>query len=223
MRGSLEFPQPEKGLDMARLFAHLRQQWLGALALLLLLTGGTAYALDGSNTVFTDDIVNGDVRTADLANDGVTGAKLADGAVGSQQIADGSVADSDLAGASFVHAQTVRLQDNPGGIGDSEVLFRIGRVSQSAFCSAESGGALRGGIEIGVNQAGATLVSGDFDVDLIPFDVQFINTAFSDAGAVATQTPFAILDRAAVSASGVAATRVDPATGRCFITVHAVG
>lgn len=208
---------------MAKLFAHLRQQWLGALALLLLLTGGTAYALDGSNTVFTDDIVNGDVRTADLANAGVTRAKIADGAVDSAKIADGSVADADFAGASFVHAQTVRLHDNPGGAADSATLFRIGRVSQSAFCSAESGGALRGGVEVGVNQAGATLVAGDFDVDLVPFDVQFINTAFSDNGAVATQTPFSILDRAAISANGIAATRVDPATGRCIITIHAVG
>ncbi len=198
---------------MAKLFAHLRQQWLGALALLLLLTGGTAYALDGSNTVFTDDIVNGEVGTADLANAGVTGAK----------IADNSVADADLAGASFVHAQTVRLHDNPGGSADSAALFRIGRVNESAFCSAESGGALRGGVEVGVNQVGATLVAGDFDVDLVPFDVQFINTAFSDNGAVATQTPFSILDRAATSANGIAATRVDPATGRCIITIHAVG
>jgi hypothetical protein len=32
----------------------------------LVLTGGTAYALDGSNTVFGDDIVDGQVRTADI-------------------------------------------------------------------------------------------------------------------------------------------------------------
>src|SRR4029079_4769259 len=113
---------------MARLFAHLRQQWLGALAVLLLLTGGTAYALDGSNTVFTDDIVNGEVRTADLATAGVTGAK----------IADNSVADADLAGASFVHGQTVRLQDNPGGSADSAALFRIGGLSESDLFSCES-------------------------------------------------------------------------------------
>ena len=31
-----------------------------------MLTGGTAYALDGSNTVFTDDLVNGDVKVADI-------------------------------------------------------------------------------------------------------------------------------------------------------------
>jgi hypothetical protein len=209
---------------IARLFAHLRQQWFGALALLLVLTGGTAYALDGTNTVFTDDIVNGDVRSADIANGAVLRAKLGDEAVDSAKIADGSVADADLAGASFVHSQTVRLQDTTaGGQADGATLFRIGRVSQFAFCSAETNGLLRGGIEVGVNQAGATLVVGDFDVDLVPFDVQFTTTASSDTDPLANQTPFAILDRTAISASGIAATRVDPATGRCIITVHAVG
>jgi hypothetical protein len=37
--------------------------------LLVVLSGGTAYALDGKNTVFTDDIVNGEVRSVDVAND----------------------------------------------------------------------------------------------------------------------------------------------------------
>lgn len=37
--------------------------------LVLMLSSGTAYALDGKNTVFTDDIVNGEVRSADVAND----------------------------------------------------------------------------------------------------------------------------------------------------------
>jgi len=39
------------------------------ICLLLILSGGTAYALDGKNTVFTDDIVNGEVHSADVAND----------------------------------------------------------------------------------------------------------------------------------------------------------
>jgi hypothetical protein len=47
--------------------AHLRGQWVGALALFLVLTTGSAYALAGHNTVFSDDIVNREVNTADLA------------------------------------------------------------------------------------------------------------------------------------------------------------
>jgi hypothetical protein len=39
------------------------------ISLLLIMSGGTAYALGGSNTVFSDDIVDGQVRSADIAND----------------------------------------------------------------------------------------------------------------------------------------------------------
>ena len=38
------------------------------ICLLLILSGGTAYALDGKNTVFTDDIVNGEVHSADIGD-----------------------------------------------------------------------------------------------------------------------------------------------------------
>jgi hypothetical protein len=64
---------------------------VSSIALFLVLTGGAAYALDGSNTVFSDDIVNGEVTNNDLAAN----------AVGSGKINDGSVKNADLgAGAS---------------------------------------------------------------------------------------------------------------------------
>lgn len=62
---------------LRRLGTHVRNQWMGALALFLVLTGGTAYALDGTNTVFSDDIVNGEVKTADLAANAVNSTKVA--------------------------------------------------------------------------------------------------------------------------------------------------
>ena len=46
---------------------------VGALALFVVLTGGTAYA---ANTVFSSDIVNGEVKTADLANNAVRTGKV---------------------------------------------------------------------------------------------------------------------------------------------------
>jgi hypothetical protein len=42
---------------------------ISSLALFLVLTGGTAIALSGTNTVFSDDIVNGAVKGADVAED----------------------------------------------------------------------------------------------------------------------------------------------------------
>ena len=58
---------------LARLLANLRGHWMGALALFLVLTGGVAYA---ATTVFSEDIVDGEVRAADvysLAGRGIDG------------------------------------------------------------------------------------------------------------------------------------------------------
>ena len=47
---------------LVRILGHLRAQWAGVLALFLVLTGGVAYA---ANTVFSTDIVDGEVKTAE--------------------------------------------------------------------------------------------------------------------------------------------------------------
>jgi hypothetical protein len=73
---------------------------VASLALFLALTGGTALALSGSNTVFSDDIVDGQVKKPDLA----------DGSVGSKQLTDGSVAGVDLSPrAGRIHSGRVVL------------------------------------------------------------------------------------------------------------------
>lgn len=83
---------------MRAIASHVRANLIAYLALFLALTGGTAYALDGSNTVFSDDIVNGQVKTADIANAGVGAGDLAGNSVGSGKIVDGSVHIADLSG-----------------------------------------------------------------------------------------------------------------------------
>ena len=80
---------------------HVRNNVVGYVALFIALSGGTAYALDGSNTVFSDDIVNQEVKTedirdanvmtADIRHDAVTTVKIADGAVSTGKLADGAV------------------------------------------------------------------------------------------------------------------------------------
>jgi hypothetical protein len=79
-----------------RIRKAIRQQWAGLLALFLVLTGGSAYALDGSNTVFTDDIVNEVVRSVDIGPEAVTAGDIAPGAVGTLRIADESVRSMDV-------------------------------------------------------------------------------------------------------------------------------
>src|SRR5262245_13160888 len=114
-----------------KLLAHLRQQWIGVIALLVVLTGGTAYALDGSNTVFTDDIVNGDVKVADIgqgavatdeiANNQVKASDIGDGEVKAAEIANGQVTADDLAANSVRADEVADGQVRTQEIGNGQV------------------------------------------------------------------------------------------------------
>ena len=53
----------------------------GACVLVLLLTAGAAQSLSGSNTVASDDIINGQVYGADIHDRAVTSAKIGNGEV----------------------------------------------------------------------------------------------------------------------------------------------
>src|ERR687887_1655273 len=93
-------------LDMStRIRNHLQSNVVGYIALFLVLTGGTAYALDGSNTVFSDDIVNGEVKTPDLGTDAVTTGKILNGAVGTGDLANDAVQSNKIGNGQ------VRVQD----------------------------------------------------------------------------------------------------------------
>jgi hypothetical protein len=70
---------------------------ISTLCLFLLLGGGTAVALDGSNTVFSDDIVNGEVKNADIGVSEVKANSVAPDSLGGGKITDRSVKNADLA------------------------------------------------------------------------------------------------------------------------------
>ncbi len=82
---------------------HARSNVVAYIALFFALGSGTAMA---ANTVFSTDIVNGEVKTADIgggevntsdiANDAVTGAKVADDGLGKEDLKGGSVRTSEL-------------------------------------------------------------------------------------------------------------------------------
>ena len=82
----------------SRVRKHIRGNVVGYLALFLVLTGGTAQALNGSNTVFSDDIVNRDVKTADLGFKSVTANRLAPNSVRSGRVVDDSLTGADVSG-----------------------------------------------------------------------------------------------------------------------------
>jgi hypothetical protein len=77
----------------AKLFAHLRQQWMGALALFLVLASGTAYA---ANTVFSSDIVDGQVKTPDLDGGAVISEKVADESLKGRDVFDNTLKGADI-------------------------------------------------------------------------------------------------------------------------------
>jgi hypothetical protein len=90
---------------MRRIRRHLTfANVASGIALFVALSGGTAVALSGSNTVFTDDIAN-DTQPAAGGNPagGLVAADLRAGSVGSSEVANGSLNDEDVGQGTFVN------------------------------------------------------------------------------------------------------------------------
>src|SRR5829696_5728599 len=84
--------QPGEVRMRQRLRSHLTYaNVMATIAVFLVLSGGTAVALTGTNTVFTDDIVNDQVKSADVRND-----DLAKGGLGALDLRAGSVRGSEV-------------------------------------------------------------------------------------------------------------------------------
>ena len=94
-------PTPSMVISMIALFVAL---------------SGTAVALDGSNTVFSDDIVNGEVRSADLAANSVATPDLATGAVTAPKLAAQSVNSANVLNESLLGIDIAE-----GGVGAAEI------------------------------------------------------------------------------------------------------
>lgn len=80
-------------------FTHLRQQWMGGLALFLVLGGGTAYA---AATIGSEDVFDNSLRSVDIRNDtstnplgGLVGADLRPESVGTSEVANDSLTGTD--------------------------------------------------------------------------------------------------------------------------------
>ncbi len=143
------------GIQMkARVRNHLRGNVVGYVAVFLALSG-TATALGGSDTVFSDDIVNGEVKTPDLANNAVTtgkirnghvlnddlaanavtGGKVEDATLGGSDVIDGSLSGGDLA------SDTVSgddIAESTLGQVPSALLGGFGRTGTVGSCDPES-------------------------------------------------------------------------------------
>jgi hypothetical protein len=98
-----------------RIRGHLRSNIIAYCALFFALTG-VAAALPGTNTVFSDDIVDGAVQTQDIANGGVATADLAGLSVNAAKLAPNGV------NSGKVLDNGIKAPDiGPDAVGTSEV------------------------------------------------------------------------------------------------------
>jgi hypothetical protein len=109
---------------MGSLRAYLRQHHVGLIAILLILSGGTAYAVTApKNSVVSSSIKNGAVKTTDIK----------DGTIRGKDIADGTITASDLAGNATTETRLYEY-----GSGGDPVVWEdptIGKVTMTLSCS----------------------------------------------------------------------------------------
>ena len=125
---------------------------IGYIALFCFAMSGTAAALDGSDTVFNDDIVNGQVKTNEISNsNGVRSADvrddtLEDGGLAALDLAQDSVGESEIAGDAVlspeIASDAVRIAEiADNGVGSSEIAgsaVGTAEIATNAVAGGES-------------------------------------------------------------------------------------
>ena len=135
-----------------------------------------AYA---ANTVFSTDIVDGQVMTADLAGNSVTSAKIKDGEVKTDDIAAGAI------GSLRIKDNDVKAQDlAPDSVGASEIQGVTKLIFSKCSLSTSTSIPAGGGLNAACNVTGA--VQGDTAMGLITSNT---NGCLVLSGVVPTATP----------------------------------
>lgn len=117
--------------SLLRIARHFRDQWAAFLAMFLVLTAGSAYALDGTDTVFSDDIVDGQVSAADVADGSLTGRdvrNLSSIDIAPDTLGTGQVSESSLEIVP-VASQAGSGRTGSGGCGESTTYVDCGRLT----------------------------------------------------------------------------------------------
>jgi hypothetical protein len=126
-----------------RVLAHMRSHVIAYVALFFALTG-TAMALPGHNSVFSDDITNGEVKSADILDNGIRSNDVSD-----DTLANGGLGPSDL-GPDSVGTSEIAID----GVDSSEIAPNAVRGSELLNHHVHSG--------TGVNVTDGTALDGDW-------------------------------------------------------------
>jgi hypothetical protein len=170
---------------------HIRSHVVGYMALFVAL-GGTAAATHpgGADTISSEDIINGQVKTNDISNsNGVRSADVRD-----DTESDGGLAAVDLAADSVGHAEILG-----GAVGSPELAVDsvlAGHISQDAVGSSEIVGngvssselaaSSVGAEEVATNAVGAAEIAAD-SVASSELAQNAVNSSHLPAGAVGTE------------------------------------
>jgi len=129
---------------------------MATIAVFLVLSGGTAVALTGSNTVFSDDIVNGEVKDDDIGSNAVRSGKIIDGGVQSVDILDGAVGSPDILDGAVGNNDVHKSAINSGKVQDDSLTGAdVAEPTLGQVPSALLGGFGRSGSVVTCNPEGS--------------------------------------------------------------------
>ena len=118
---------------MSKVIAHLRAQWMGAVALIIALGTGTAYA---ANTIGTDDIINGQVKSVDIGNHQVQGVDVRNETLSGADIDENTL---DIGNAARAYARVPVGCTGACSIDRAKGISSVTRFGEGRYCVVAPG------------------------------------------------------------------------------------
>ena len=152
---------------ISRALSHLRE-WSGVMALLLVLTGGVAYAADtiGSvdiidESILSQDLKDNEVKQSDLAANAVQTGKIANNQVFAEDVRDDTLAGGGL-GAADLNPDSVGTSEVDGSLTGTDIVdgsLLGGEIADGALTGAEIADNSLTGTDIADNSLGGTEIA----------------------------------------------------------------